>query len=190
MLALAVALCLNVRGEELQKSSKPPWRCYTGVGIDGHSNEFVSVDYEMSEDFVRAHEPESQENGFRWIPLRKETRVTIDLLAIVHGRRLHRVLYSSSEPETPRRGPEAAVFLLDTTPGKLRPFFVLALDESEDFESYVESSSELPFSLSAHTHMSGTGAFYSDYLFSFSKAGPRFLGRTDGGRNLEPKTYK
>jgi hypothetical protein len=190
-LILIFALAGAVHGEELLRSSTPAWRCYTGIAADGHSNQFTSVDYQLRGDFLREHEPEPQDaGGFRWIPIMARTRVTTELIAVVHGKTLYRALYYSGDAATPRSGPEVAVFLLTTAEGHLRPFCVLFPDETESFESYLESSSDLPFSLTARTNMSGTGAFFSIYSFSFPKGLPRFLGRTDGGRHNEAKTYK
>jgi hypothetical protein len=116
--------------------------------------------------------------------------VTTELIALVHGKTLYRALYYSGDAAIPRSGPVVAVFLLATAEGHLRPFCVLFPDETERLESYLESSSDLPFYLTARTRMSGTGAFFSIYSFSFPNGLPRFLGRTDGGRHNEPKTYK
>ena len=192
--ALLVLLCValvTVGAEEPLRSFTPAWRCYTGVGDDGHSNQFTDVAYELRGGFIREYEPEPQAKGaFRWIPLAQGTRVTADVIALVDGKELWRALYYSGGPDTPRRGPEAAVFLLAITEGHLRPFCVLFPDETESLTSYIASSRKLPFSLTARTDMSGTGVFYSIYSFSFSSGVPRFLGRTDGGRHNDPKTYK
>lgn len=187
---LLLAFALTLHGGELVRSAIPPWRCQTGSAADGHSNAFSMVDYELSGDFLREHEPEPQEDGFRWIPILPRTRVTTELIAIVHRKELYRALYYSGDDQTPRSSPAVSVFLLATTGGRLRPFFVLFPDETETFESYLESSADVPFSLTARTNMSGTGAYFSIYTFSFAKGLPKFLGRTDGGRHVEAKTYK
>lgn len=187
---LFAALSLVVRAEEPLPSSTPPWRCYTGIAADGHSNQFTSLAYELRGDFLREHQPEPQSDSFRWVPITADTRVTVELVAIVHGKQLWRAIYRSTKPDAPESRPEAAVFLLTTVEGHLRPFFILFPDETERFDSYIESSPDLPFSLTARTDMSGTGVFYSIYSFSFPKGFPRFHGRTDGGRHNEPKTYK
>lgn len=183
-------LALSVRGDELLPSSTPPWRCYTGIAADGHSNEFTTVAYGLRGDFLRQHMPEPAKDSFQWVPLTNETRATVEHIAIVHGKQIWRAIYHPTKPEIPESRPEAAVFLLSTAEGLLRPFLVLFPDDTETFESYCQSSADVPFSLTAQTNMSGTGAFYSTYSFTFPKGVPRFLGRTDGGRHNEPKTFK
>jgi hypothetical protein len=174
-----------------------PWRCYTGREDTGTGNSFVSIDYQMSLSTIESRMPETtDDNGkrlstVRWDPLPAGVRATGEHIATYRGKEIWRFLYRSDQPGRRAGNVDAVVFAMSLgDAGSVRPFFVLFPDGTESFESFIESSSAVAFSLSADTHMSGTGAFHSSYTFSFPKGIPRFLGRADSGRRLEPKTYR
>ena len=187
---------LTSYAEDTLPSSTPPWRCYTGIRDDDHANASVSVDYEMYLSTLDARMPQIRDDNrkplatVRWIGIPADVKVTQEHIATYHGHQIWRVTYRSTNPDQLVGHVEAAVFLLTTQSGLVRPVFVICPDESESFHSFIESSSAAPFVLSADTHMSGTGAYHSSYRFSFEKAVPHFLGRTDSGRRMEPKTYR
>ena len=177
-------------GVDLLPSTTPPWRCYTGRVSGSHSNAFTTLDYGVRDEFLRQNKPERKGDSFHWVAITDATDATIDQLALVDGRGLWRAVYRSTKPAVAASHPEAVVFMLATAEYLLRPFLVLCLDETDTFESYIESTSEVPFSLMAEVSVAGSGQYYSQYRFTFLKGLPRFLGRTDGGRHSEPETFK
>ena len=183
-------------------SSTAPWRCYTGISCTGtganevRSNSFVLLDYEMELSTIEVRIPKTKDDNGKllstveWAGLPVDVQVTGEHVATCRGKGIWRFLYRSTKPDQLPGHVDAVVFASTTTSGFLRPFFVIFPDETETFYSVFESSNEVPFSLSAHTSMSGTGAFHSAYRFAFPKGTPHFLGRTDTGRRMKAKTYR